>query len=101
MSELRSRDGVSACAVEFAILTACRSGEVRCAQWAEIDTVRKVWMIPAERMKAKREHQNPLSDAALALLDSMPKDRDTKNIQNYYLALLITPNKFQLVDLMQ
>jgi integrase len=73
MSALRAREGVSARAVEFAILTACRSGEVRGAKWTEVDTVGKVWTIPAERMKAKREHEVPLSDAALALLESMPK----------------------------
>ena len=76
ISALRVREGVSARAVEFAILTACRSGEVRGARWAEFDTVGKLWTIPAERMKAKREHQVPLSDAALALLASMPKDSD-------------------------
>lgn len=76
ISALRVREGVSARAVEFAILTACRSGEVRGARWAEFDTAGKLWTIPAERMKAKREHQVPLSDAALALLDSMPKDGD-------------------------
>jgi integrase len=76
MSALRAREGVSARAVEFAILTACRSGEVRGAQWAEFDTAGKLWTIPAERMKAKREHQVPLSDAALTLLELMPKDSD-------------------------
>ncbi|MBL0351184.1 MAG: tyrosine-type recombinase/integrase [Dechloromonas sp.] len=76
MSALRVREGVSARAVEFAILTACRSGEVRGARWAEFDTTGKLWTIPAERMKAKREHQVPLSDAALALLASMPRDSD-------------------------
>jgi len=74
MSSLRSREGISARVVEFAILTACRSGEVRCARWAEFDTVVKGWTIPAERMKGKREHQIPLSGAALLLLDCMPKD---------------------------
>jgi integrase len=76
MSALRIREGVSARAVEFAILTACRSGEVRGARWAEFDMAAKLWTIPAERMKAKREHQVPLSDAALALLELMPKDCD-------------------------
>ena len=76
MSALRAREGVSARAVEFAILTACRSGEVRGARWSEFDTAGKLWTIPAERMKAKREHQVPLSDAALALLESMPRDDD-------------------------
>lgn len=74
MAALRAREGVSARAVEFAVLTACRSGEVRGAKWTEFDTAGKVWTIPAERMKAKREHEVPLSDAALALLESMPKD---------------------------
>jgi integrase len=76
MSALRVREGVSARAVEFAILTACRSGEVRGARWSEFDTAGKLWTIPAERMKAKREHQVPLSDAALALLESMTKGDD-------------------------
>lgn len=76
MSAVRAREGVSARAVEFAILTACRSGEVRGAKWAEFNTAGKLWTIPGERMKAKREHQVPLSDAALALLESMPKDSD-------------------------
>lgn len=74
---LRAREGVSARAVEFAILTACRSGEVRGARWSEFDMAGKLWTIPAERMKAKREHQVPLSDAALVLLESMTKDDDT------------------------
>lgn len=74
MAALRVREGVAARAVEFAILTACRSGEVRGARWAEFDTAGKVWTIPAERMKARREHEVPLSAAALALLESLPKD---------------------------
>ena len=76
MDALRARDGASARAVEFAILTACRSGEVRGARWAEFDVAGKLWTIPAERMKAKREHQVPLSAAALALLASLPKGSD-------------------------
>jgi integrase len=76
MSALRAREGISAQAVKFAILTACRSGEVRGARWSEFDTAGKLWTIPAERMKAKREHQVPLSDAALALLESITKSDD-------------------------
>lgn len=76
ISALRKRDGVSARAVELAILTACRSGEVRGARWSEFDIDKKVWTIPAERMKAKREHEVPLSDAALALLKSLPETGD-------------------------
>ena len=76
MSALRARDGASARAIEFAILTACRSGEVRGARWTEFDIESKVWTIPAERLKAKRQHEVPLSDSALALLKSMPVDGD-------------------------
>lgn len=56
-------------ALEFLILTAARSGEVRGATWEEIDLAAKVWTIPASRMKAKRPHRVPLSARALALLD--------------------------------
>ena len=71
---LRAREGASARAVKFAILTACRSGEVRGARWEEIDIARKLWTIPAERMKAKREHQVPLSNEALSLLEALPRN---------------------------
>jgi len=77
MAALRTRDGIAAQSVEFAILTGCRSGEVRGAQWAEFNLGDKVWTIPASRMKAKREHQVPLSDAALALVSSIKKVGDT------------------------
>jgi integrase len=73
VGELRSREGVAARAVEFAILTATRSGEVRGAKWSEIDLAAKVWTIPAQRMKAKREHEVPLSDASVKLLNSQAK----------------------------
>jgi integrase len=71
MTELRKRDGVSARAIEFAILTACRSGEVRGARWSEIDLNAKLWTIPAERMKAGKEHRVPLSTSAVALLSAI------------------------------
>ena len=74
MSGLRASKGVGSRALELAILTACRSAEVRGARWSEIDLAGKVWKIPAGRMKAKREHEVPLSDAAVALLKAMPKD---------------------------
>lgn len=76
MEALRKREGAAARAVEFAILTAARSGEVRGARWDEIDTKRKRWSIPAERMKMDRDHVVPLSDAALAVLEKMPRDND-------------------------
>jgi integrase len=73
MAALRTREGVSARAVEFAILTAARSGEVRGATWQEIDLDAGLWVIPAERMKAKTEHRIPLASAARGLLATMPR----------------------------
>lgn len=68
---LRDRDGTAARAVEFLALTAARSGEVRGMTWEEVDLKTGVWIVPAMRMKAGREHRVPLSQAALALLGSM------------------------------
>lgn len=68
MVRLRKLDSTSVRALEFAILTAARSEEVRGAPWSEFDLKAKLWVIPAERMKMKREHRVPLSDAALAVL---------------------------------
>lgn len=70
---LQSREGFGARALEFAALTAARSGEVRGAQWSEIDLPRALWVIPAERMKMGREHRVPLSAAAVALLEALPR----------------------------
>ena len=71
MANLSKREGISARAVEFAILTACRSNEVRGARWSEIDIQAKLWTIPSARMKGGREHEVPLSDAALDLLQRL------------------------------
>ncbi len=73
MDALRQQDNVNARALEFAILTCARRDEVRGARWSEIDPFRaeKMWVIPAERMKAEREHRVPLSDAAVVILDKM------------------------------
>ncbi len=76
MSALRKRDGTSARALEFAILTAARSGEVRGMTWTEVDLPGKVWTIPVERMKAGKEHRVPLSDAAIAIIEAMPRISD-------------------------
>jgi integrase len=73
MTELRKRDGVSARAIEFAILTACRSGEVRGARWSEIDLDARLLTIPAERMKAGKEHRVPLSSSAVAILAAIER----------------------------
>jgi integrase len=72
MAELRTHKSIGAFALEFAILTAARAGEVIGATHDEIDLVQKVWTIPAERMKMAREHRVPLSARALALLHGVP-----------------------------
>ena len=72
MRALRQQAGVSARALEFTVLTAARSGEVRGARWQEIDHGARMWTVPADRMKAGREHRVPLSDEALAILNTMP-----------------------------
>ena len=56
-------------AFEFLVLTAARSGEVRLATWDEIDLVAAVWTVPADRMKAKREHRVPLCGRAVEILN--------------------------------
>ena len=73
MQRLRKTNGTGAKALEFAILTAVRSGEVRGALWSEIDLNAALWTIPAERMKMKKAHRVPLSDAALAVLRSQER----------------------------
>lgn len=73
MADLRKRTGVGAKALEFAILTAARSGEVRFATWDEIDLDAKLWTVPAEHMKAGKAHKVPLSEAAVELLRSLPR----------------------------
>lgn len=71
LTDLAGREGISARCLEFIILTAARSGEARGARWEEIDFAQKVWTVPAERMKRKKPHRVPLSDAALAVLEAV------------------------------
>ncbi|OYU37356.1 site-specific integrase [Novosphingobium sp. PASSN1] len=71
MADLRAREAVAARALEFAILTAARTGEVIGATWAEIDLAAAVWTIPANRMKAGKEHSVPLSPRAVAVLEAV------------------------------
>ncbi|MGP2492297.1 tyrosine-type recombinase/integrase [Mesorhizobium sp. PUT5] len=68
IARLRASTGVSARAVEFAALTAARSGEVRGAVRSEFDLDQAIWTVPAERMKAGREHRVPLSDRAIEIV---------------------------------
>lgn len=71
MALLRTQAGVASRALEFAILTAARSGEVIGATWQEIDLDKSTWTIPAERMKAKKEHRIPLSTRALEIVKEL------------------------------
>jgi integrase len=75
MVELRARDGIGARALEFAILTAARSKEAMGAQWSEIDLDGAIWTVPANRMKAGREHRVPLSSAVIELLKALPREQ--------------------------
>ena len=75
MARLREQAGNGARALEAAILTAARSGEIRGMTWGELDLGQKLWTISASRMKSKREHRVPLSTAAVTLLQAMfPSD---------------------------
>lgn len=68
IGELKKKDGIAALALLMCILTATRSGEVRAAVWSEFDLEKKIWTIPAAKMKGGREHRIPLSEPASAIL---------------------------------
>ena len=73
MPELSGNASVSALALQFLILTATRTSEVLQARWTEIDREAAVWAVPAERMKARREHRVPLCDVAVSILEALPR----------------------------
>ena len=73
MAKLSGNSSVSALALRFLILTATRTSEVLQARRNEIDLEAAVWTVRAERMKARREHRVPLSDATLSILDALPR----------------------------
>jgi integrase len=73
MAELSGNGSASALALRFLILTATRTSEVLQAQWQEIDLEAGVWTVPAERMKARRAHRVPLSNAAMSVLEALPR----------------------------
>lgn len=80
MREIRQHEGVGARALEFAILAATRSGEVRGATWDEIDCGRRLWTITGERMKAGKTHRVPLSPPAMAVLQNLPRFVGTPHV---------------------
>ena len=78
-AELRKREAMAALALEFTMLTACRTGEVIGATWSEVDLNKATWTIPAARMKAGKEHRVPLSPRAVEILEA------TKRLENEWL----------------
>ena len=76
LQELRQRKGYSALALEFLILTAARTSEIIGAKWAEIDLEKKVWTVPAGRMKVGKEHRVPLCIRAVEILSSIASNRN-------------------------
>lgn len=72
MKELRQKKSLSALALQFTILTACRTNEFIGATWDELDLKKKIWTIPAERMKANREHRVPLTEQIINILKKLP-----------------------------
>jgi integrase len=79
MASLQSQEGIAASALEFLILTACRTGEVIGARWGEFNVQEASWTVPAERVKAGRQHRVPLSPPALTIIQAMQKERTTES----------------------
>jgi integrase len=80
MGRLRALQGTSARCLEFQILTAARPSEALGASWEEIDLVQRLWIIPAGRMKAAREHRVPLTSRALEILEIMKRESGTAGL---------------------
>lgn len=80
MAELRRQEGVGGRALEFTILTAARTGEVIGAKWGEINIADRLWIVPAARMKAGKEHRVPLSDPAVAILEMIKAIRSGDSV---------------------
>lgn len=77
---LRAQGGVGVLALEFMLLTAARTGEVIAARWDEFDLDRAIWTVPAERMKAGREHRVPLCNRALEILEKLASTRQNQYV---------------------
>ena len=106
IGRLRERESPAAIALEFCILTAARSGEVLGARWSEIDIEKKVWTIPANRMKAGREHRVPLSNRSISILKKLaklnmgefifPGQKPTRPLSNMAMEMVL--RRMQIVD---
>ena len=106
MADLRAREGVAAAALEFLILTAARTSEVLGARWQEIDLTKRTWIVPADRMKGRREHRVPLSNAVCAALKRLHGLHDevvfpgtTRNRPLSNMALLVLLRRMNRGDL--
>ena len=107
MTALQAMEGISPRALEICILTATRTSETVEARWPEFDLDNKMWTIPAERMKAGKEHRVPLSDRAVEILKALPQDDESdfvfigdkkgKSLSN--MALLMTLRRMERSDL--
>jgi integrase len=80
MAKVRRDTRVAARCLEFIMLTAVRVSEANVATWNEIDFANRIWTVPAERMKADKEHRVPLSSAAIAVLEAMRAIRQSDYI---------------------
>ena len=78
MAEINKREGIAARALEFAMMTAARSGEVLGARWEEFDLNAAVWIVPAVRMKAGKEHRVPMAPPALKIIKDMEGSRGSE-----------------------
>jgi integrase len=80
MEALRAQEGIAARALEFAILTATRTGEVIGARWNEIDLIKAEWIAPAERTKTAKPHRVPLSPPVLSIIAKLPQVEDNPHV---------------------
>jgi integrase len=84
LKSLREQEGMASRALEFLILTAARTGEVIGARWSELDLLDKTWTVPAERMKANKEHRVPLSPRALDILTKLSALRPARDADDAF-----------------
>lgn len=92
MAQLRGLQGIAARALEFTILTAARSGEIRQAKWAQIDLQNGVWVVPGIAMKANKEHRVPLSGRALEILRELEAVRVSDYVFPSYGGRMLSTN---------
>jgi integrase len=100
VAKLANQSGVAPKAMEFLILTAARSGEAIGARWEEIDFAKKLWTVPAQRMKQRRPHRVPLTDRAIEILRMLPREGDYVFIGARTGQLLGKNSFFKLVESM-